>query len=691
MTKKVGLAVKIIGVVAIAIVALYAVQTVIITQNSKKTLTENYEEEVEALTKVYSELISSNISSYTKQLQTYTTADVVKTENNNSIVSWLKAHESIRSKDFDYVAFVDRDGLFSSDINTTTDVKERSYYKDIIQKGLDETMDDPVASKVSGKTIIHVCKAAKANGRTIGFFTGIVTMDTIHKIINNITLGKTGVAVLLDSKGKLIATSGDEAQMRANLENGNATFEAHFKEAVTTGALSSAWINDSTGKKFLTVTTGIENTPWVLTLMVAEEQAHEAANAILKIMIIAGILISIVLTIIIAVSIIRELQPLNVVKDTIAHIASGDADLTRRIDIKKNNEIGEVVDGFNNFSAKLQDIVKNLKNSKELLVETGTDLNHSTREAVASITQILSSIRNMDSEIVSQTNSVTQTAGAVNEIASNIESLNNMIENQAKSVTSASSAIEEMIGNINSVNSSVAKMANSFTALEHQAIDGVQKQEDVNVRISSISTESLALQEANSVISNIAEQTNLLAMNAAIEAAHAGEAGKGFSVVADEIRKLSETSSAQSKSIGIQLKKITDSISGIVEASKSAANAFSTVATGINETNNIVREINSAMQEQSEGSKQISIALNSMNDSTSEVRRASEEMAEGNKAILQEIQLLQDSTINMRQGMSEMSRGAENINSTSSKLSELARHMDNSIGNIGKQIDQFKV
>ena len=384
-------------------------------------------------------------------------------------------------------------------------------------------------------------------------------------------------------------------------------------------------------------------------------------------------------------------KPLKTVRESVTKIASGNADLTQRIPEATNDEIGDVVNGFNAFVAKLQGIVSNLQNSKASLISVDSDLQASTQDATASITEIISNIESVNGQILTQAESVQETVGAVNQISSNIESLEHMIESQASCITEASAAVEEMIGNINSVSNSVGKMISSFSILQKHSSEGFSTQNNANEKIMRIEEQSKMLQDANTAIANIAEQTNLLAMNAAIEAAHAGEAGKGFAVVADEIRKLSETSTDQSKTIGTELQKISETIQDVVAVSNETNTAFTAITNSITETSQIIEQIKGAMEEQQIGSRQIIDALKSMNDSTSEVRSASSEMTEGNKHILSEIQKLQVATDTMKDSIQEMHTGAERINETGAALSTISGKVADNIRQIGSEIDLFKV
>lgn len=620
-------------------------------------------------------------------MDVYVNADVCRTGNDDEIVSWLQSHAYLRRPWFDYVAFVDQDGNFKSDIGTHTIVTERDYFKAIMQNGADSFIDNPSPSKVSGKLVIHINRALKLDGKTIGFFSGVTTSERLSRFVENRELGNAGVSALVSGTGLMIASSGDSNAVQEFF-----TTEDAKKILSSSSESGNGIINTASGKYYLFYSI-VEGTDWRNCIVISEAEVLGVFRKIVSIMIISNFVIGIAVISGVVFNLIRKTKPLIVLEQSINKIASGNADLTKRIELKKksNDEIGGIIISFNTFMEKLQSIIIVIKQLKDELLKVDSDLGAGTQDTATSISQIISNIKNVENCINRNSESVNQTTTVLDKISIGIDNLNNMIESQSACVTEASAAVEQMIGNINSVNSSVGKMASSFESLEQKSSEGVRKQDDVNSRILVIASESQSLQEANAVISSIAEQTNLLAMNAAIEAAHAGEAGKGFSVVADEIRKLSETSSEQSKTIGDQLQKITDGIEEIVSASKIASETFSSVSNEMIETNNLVLQIKNAMQEQGEGSRQISLALTQMNDSTVQVRESSKQMSEGGKSILNGIKALQDSTLSMKQGMGEMSVGARKINETGNALSGISNLMAQSIKKLGDEVDLFKV
>lgn len=447
----------------------------------------------------------------------------------------------------------------------------------------------------------------------------------------------------------------------------------------------------SNGEKYICAYERIKNTDWMAVNTVPYSDFQSDISAMATKVAIYVAIFTLLSVLVVAFVVTFSIKPLDNVKKAINEIATGNADLTKRITSASKDEVGAVVNGFNQFEDKLHGIISDIKNSKEALTTVGAQMNSNAKETTESITAVYTNIENMKDQILTQADSVNLTATAVTEISSNIESLERMIETQASGVSQASSAVEQMIGNISSVNNSVEQMAVSFDSLLNNANSGVTKQEIVSKKIKEIENQSEALQDANHVISKIASQTNLLAMNAAIEAAHAGDAGRGFSVVADEIKKLSDTSARESNKISEQLDQIILSITEVVQASGESTDTFKQLTNLIDSTNEIVRQIKYAMDEQNSGSKQISEALHVMNDNTAEVKQASHEMSIGNQSILSEIQNLQNATNLMKSSMEQIVNSANLINKTGQEMRLIAPQMQISIDDISAQIDKFKV
>jgi len=606
-------------------------------------------------------------------------------EKQKQLTSILK---SLGNK-YQNLAFYDKQGNAIRDNGELINLANRDYFKNCIAGR--EVLTDPAFSEVLGGVLTYYgTPVIGYDGTPVGAIILLIKGNAVQELIETIDLGDgSHPSVVNRSTGVVVARAEDGSNEEA--EKANEQLNALMGNLMQ-GKMGTGEFVDSVSKTTMVCCYApIEGTTWSVFASAPYRCYLSAVDAIRKSNLIC-LLISIVFSVVVTVIVIRIIiKPLLSVKMSVAEISSGNADLTQRIPETSHDEIGDVVKGFNAFIEKLQEIVTNLKDSKDRLTVIDKDLQAGTQDTSASITQIIANIESVNSQINVQTDSVVETASAVNEISSNIESLERMIGGQTQDVQQATSAVEEMIGNINSVTTAVEKMVESFEKLENNTNSGVSTLADTNEKISMIDEESKMLQDANKAIADIAEQTNLLAMNAAIEAAHAGEAGKGFSVVADEIRKLSETSSEQSKTVGAELSKIQDTIRLVVNATEITNQAFAAVSKNIADTSMIVHQIKSAMEEQQIGSKQIVDALQSMNDSTIEVKSASAEMTAGNQQILQMIQKLQTITTNIKQSTEEMHIGAAKINETGAALTTISGKVEESVGQIGSQVDLFKV
>ncbi|MBQ7612967.1 MAG: methyl-accepting chemotaxis protein [Spirochaetaceae bacterium] len=548
-------------------------------------------------------------------------------------------------------------------------------------------LTDPFLDVNTGEMIISVSKQVNRNGRFLGVIAADVVVTKLIDVIHTLTLSENGNSYIVNQEGLYIANNDPDKVLNENFftENDFVQYRNQFDEG-------QGFINLKVDNGKFLIGQKLTSTPnWIFVSTGPSAEIFESLYRSTRLIIILSVVATIVGIIASGLFSATIIKPLVRVKTSIANIASGDADLSQRIDGVSNDEIGALIEDFNKFVLKLQMIMKDVKDSKNELSKSGENLSEHAIDVATSINEIISNIQSISKQIGQQFNSVDKQVYAINKIASNITDLQNLISSQVDGVNQATSVVHKMVHDTYQVNDTVDKMAQAFMILEKNANDGILKHKAVDEQIRSIAQQSEMLHNANVAISNIASQTNLLAMNAAIEAAHAGDAGKGFGVVADEIRKLSATSSNQSKTIGEQLNIIRNSIAQIVKSSEDSNEAFSHVSGQITTTDNLVEQIKATMLEQQVGSKQITEVLTNMNNSSEQVKSRASEINYESKLIANEAQELHEFTKLMKSGIDEMSIGAQKINESGALLRDITSVVGESINKIENQIDQFKV
>lgn len=194
----------------------------------------------------------------------------------------------------------------------------------------------------------------------------------------------------------------------------------------------------------------------------------------------------------------------------IRDIADGEADLTRRVNLKGNDELTEMARGVNQFIARIQGLVSDVKSSAESAVGKAQAQGEVSRDAVAAVNAQQREVAEVSETMAAMSHSIAGVAGNIQEVAGAVRSVSAESEATAGISRDVRKRLDEVVSNV----------------------------EKAVAAVSTLNTQSTEITSVLSVIGAIAEQTNLLALNAAIEAARAGESGRGFAVVADEVRTL---------------------------------------------------------------------------------------------------------------------------------------------------------
>ncbi|MGD9006633.1 MAG: methyl-accepting chemotaxis protein [Desulfobacteraceae bacterium] len=345
----------------------------------------------------------------------------------------------------------------------------------------------------------------------------------------------------------------------------------------------------------------------------------------------------------------RVTANIRTASDMLKDVAEGEGDLTRRLEVKSKDEIGELAERFNTFIGNLQELVR------QIVENTGK-----LSESVTNMAGISEQMNHGAEQTSDKANGV---ASAAEEMNSNMASVASTMEQAATNINMIATAVEEMTATI----SEIAQNSEKGNAIVGRA---VTQADVVSKKMAELGRSAQEIGKVTESITEISEQTNLLALNATIEAARAGEAGKGFAVVANEIKELA-------KQTAVATEEIKSQISGIQGTTEDAVSEIDEVATVINDVSDIVSTISASVVEQSATTREIS----------GNVSQVSVGVQEVNQNVAQSSDVSND----IAHHIAEVNLSADDISNSSGQVRLSSEQMEALVSDLNELVSRFKV
>ncbi len=322
-------------------------------------------------------------------------------------------------------------------------------------------------------------------------------------------------------------------------------------------------------------------------------------------------------------------KPIVTLRDIVTDLSQGEGDLTRRVDVQSNDDLGKIAASINLFIDNLQKMMLDVDKANKQIEEESKQLSEQTNSN--------------QSLLMAHSNEAEQIVTAITEMSSTADSV-------AESAACAAKLTQQANSEAESSKEVVQQAANSVSAL-------VSEVESMSMSISTMSKDTEQIGSVLEVIGDIAGQTNLLALNAAIEAARAGEQGRGFAVVADEVRALAERTQQSTSEINVMLAKLRDGSSNVVTAMETTKVSCQDT---VDNNNKVMTSLDSMIK-----------SVVEVNDLTVQIATSAEEQNSVTEEIDRNMLAIQDMISQLNNNGSETVNSTEQLAETSDNLHEI--------------------
>ncbi len=540
--------------------------------------------------------------------------------------------------------------------NAEYDYFSQEYYLNAKQD-LAVKVTDPYYDETSG-LIMSTCSAPilAEDGTYLGCVTVDIELTTITTLVEDIKVGDSGRAIMLDSVGTYLAgVSADLISNAANIADDPNTSLAEAGRTIMSQSNGILSYEGSDGEETAYFST-IPSTGWKLMLHVPDEEIFASVNTMTNIMVMVSI-VALIVEILLIWLVIRDISKKTiVVKNFVGELAQGNFTIDP-LKVTSADEIGVMSDTLNDMYSNNKGIISGIAEYAASIDKAAVELNNASSELELKFEEIRTMTSNVNDEMGTTSSATEEVNASSEEVLSNVT----LLTGETEKSMSMSNEILERAAQITAETRKSSRAAQELTETYKvqlaKCIEGAQ----VVANVSTLAD----------VISNIAEEINLLSLNASIESARAGEAGRGFAVVANEIGSLAGSTT---ETVGEIQKTITDvqkAFSDLTDSANDLLNFLQTTVTpDYNKFVEITDQYGKDAQSFKENSSNISDMANNIKTIIGEVTLAIQDIADATSSTTDiSRQILEDVSV-VSSHVSNVASMAENQQTISDSLTD---------------------